>query len=266
MKELRDELRDEELVCRAREGDRPAFERLIERHFGTVYALAYARLAQSEAAEELAQEVFLRAYLFLDDTEGPLPLGAWITRAAHNVASDWARRGQRTSSLVSSVPVGGSRAGVSAGRAGAASEDPAGRGRNWVLRQAIFRLPLSQRDFVLLHCTEGLETREIAELLAVPLATVQAELQRGMISLRGMLEPILRESAQSLGPRPAASERALAVIRRASVLPQSARATLRQWAGAASGPVAPFTPVPPSRVDSPLPLRSGRTSAALSLR
>ncbi len=264
MKEMRDELRDEELACRAREGDRQAFERLIERHFGAVYALAYSRLAQSEAAEELAQEVFLRAFLFLDDTEGPLPIGPWITRSTHNIAGDWARRGQRASSLVSSVPTGASRAGNSAGRAKIPSAD--GQGRNWVLRQAIFRLPLSQRDFVLLHCVEGLEAREIAERLAVPLATIQAELQRGMASLRAMLEPILRELARSLSPRPEACDRALAVVRRVSVLPASARATLRQWAGAASGCAAPSTPGPSTALDSPAPVRTCRSPAALYAR
>ena len=54
---------DKELVLRARTNDISAFEALVRRYFGMVFSVAYARLKDREAAEDLTQEVFLRAYL-----------------------------------------------------------------------------------------------------------------------------------------------------------------------------------------------------------
>jgi DNA-directed RNA polymerase specialized sigma24 family protein len=54
---------DSELIDRARRDDPSAFPTLVERYFGFVYAIAYARVRQREAAEDLTQEVFLRAFL-----------------------------------------------------------------------------------------------------------------------------------------------------------------------------------------------------------
>src|ERR1035437_4607672 len=85
---------DAELVRGAREGDKAAFETLTARHFPMVYALAYARLGAREAAEDLAQEVFLLATLHLGALADPARFAAWLgqhrkyrNRMVHH--SDW---------------------------------------------------------------------------------------------------------------------------------------------------------------------------------
>lgn len=55
-----------ELLSAALEGNVRAFELLVERYFGTVYAIAYVRLKHRETAEDLTQEVFLRMFLYLE--------------------------------------------------------------------------------------------------------------------------------------------------------------------------------------------------------
>ncbi|MGI8905173.1 MAG: RNA polymerase sigma factor [Candidatus Sumerlaeaceae bacterium] len=60
---------DAELVKRALAGEERAFTVLVLRHFNAVYLTAYARLADRDAAEDLAQEVFLRAHLHLREIE-----------------------------------------------------------------------------------------------------------------------------------------------------------------------------------------------------
>jgi RNA polymerase sigma factor (sigma-70 family) len=105
--ELRSHPADADLVQASREGEPRAFEQLVERHFPMVYAIAYARLGQAEAAEDLAQEVFLRAHLFLHSLEFPDRFAGWLSRIARNEAISWLRARQRSSRLVRMVPLEG---------------------------------------------------------------------------------------------------------------------------------------------------------------
>jgi RNA polymerase sigma-70 factor (ECF subfamily) len=75
---------DADLVRGARGGGVAAFEALTARHFPMVYALAYARLGAREAAEDLAQEVFLLAILHLGALADPARFAAWLGRIARN--------------------------------------------------------------------------------------------------------------------------------------------------------------------------------------
>jgi RNA polymerase sigma-70 factor, ECF subfamily len=85
---------DLELVSQARHGDTTAFGELIERHQGVVFAVALSHLRQREAAEDLAQDVFLRAWLHLEVLRDGARFGAWVARLARNLALDWVRAGQ----------------------------------------------------------------------------------------------------------------------------------------------------------------------------
>ena len=83
---------DADLVAAAQAGSRPAFERLVERYFGMVYAIGYARLRQRETAEDLAQEVFLRVMLSLEQLKEPRWFAPWLGRIARNLALDWEKK------------------------------------------------------------------------------------------------------------------------------------------------------------------------------
>lgn len=84
---------DTALIEAVRAGDQSKFEALLERHFRLVYLIALARLRSPEIAEDLAQEVFLRAYLHLGELAEPAQFGPWVARVARNLAIDWLRRG-----------------------------------------------------------------------------------------------------------------------------------------------------------------------------
>ncbi len=76
---------DAELVGRTRAGHLAAFDALVNRYYGLVYAIALARLNHRESAEELTQEAFLRAYMLLDRLESPPRFSAWVGQIARNV-------------------------------------------------------------------------------------------------------------------------------------------------------------------------------------
>ena len=84
-------------------GNPDAFEHLVESHFPLVYAIAYARLGEVEAAEDLAQEVFLSAFMNLPRLEKPEAFPSWVARMARNLGINWALSNTRASRLLPMV-------------------------------------------------------------------------------------------------------------------------------------------------------------------
>src|SRR5687767_2532643 len=91
---------DERLVSAFRAGQAQAFERLVDKYFGTVYSICFAHVREREQAEELAQEVVLRMYLHMGSLKSGRVLAAWVGGIARNLSRDWLRRGQTRSRLL----------------------------------------------------------------------------------------------------------------------------------------------------------------------
>lgn len=90
---------DATLVRKARWGDRPAFDALYRRHAPAVYTLAYRLTGSHAAAEDIAQDTFLRMLQFLGGFRDGAPLRPWLKRVASNAAIDRLRR-ERTRAQV----------------------------------------------------------------------------------------------------------------------------------------------------------------------
>ena len=80
------------LLMQARAGDRQAFATLVRSHQGSVFSIGLRMLNRRDAAEDLAQDVFLQLYRKLDTIESLQHLGFWLRRVAANLAIDWLRR------------------------------------------------------------------------------------------------------------------------------------------------------------------------------
>src|SRR3954471_19816226 len=80
------------LLLQARAGDRDAFAALVRAHQGSVFSIGLRMLSRRDAAEDLAQDVFLQLYRKLDSIESLDHLGFWLRRVASNLAIDWLRR------------------------------------------------------------------------------------------------------------------------------------------------------------------------------
>ncbi len=80
------------LVDRARQGDREAFRRLVELHRDNVYYAALGLLRNPDDAEDMVQEVFIRAYKSLDRFRGQARLGTWLYRVTLNACRDHQRK------------------------------------------------------------------------------------------------------------------------------------------------------------------------------
>jgi RNA polymerase sigma-70 factor (ECF subfamily) len=87
LKELPEELEqdgppDDELVLKAQQGDVHAFDQLVERYHGKIYGLTYNMTSNREDAEDLAQEVFVKAFQALPRFKGKSSFYTWIYRIA----------------------------------------------------------------------------------------------------------------------------------------------------------------------------------------
>ncbi|MEZ5319051.1 MAG: sigma-70 family RNA polymerase sigma factor [Vicinamibacterales bacterium] len=170
-------------VQRARKGDAGAFDALVRRHQDRLVNYLAAFLGNAADAEDVAQEAFVRAYRALRQFRGQSAFKTWLFQIATNAArTHRARRVSRRE--VSTEPVD-AEAPV---REVESHEDLESR---VVLRDRLDRalraLPDDQREAVILRDVEGFDYREIADLLDVPMGTVESRIFRGRQKLRLLL-------------------------------------------------------------------------------
>jgi RNA polymerase sigma-70 factor (ECF subfamily) len=179
--------RDDEgaLVEACKRGERSAMHTFYERYRRRVFALI-ARIVGSQDAEELSQEVFLRAFRGLDKFRGDAQLSTWMYRLAVNAALSHATRNQaRAKRSVSDEMLEE----VAAPAGEAASSDPRLRER---LVSAMASLPAGYRAVLVLHDVEGLQHEEIAEILGCRVGTSKSQLHKARAKMREMLSEVER--------------------------------------------------------------------------
>lgn len=164
-------------VRAARFGDTEAFERLYRAHVSRVYGLA-CRMAGSERADELTQDVFVRAWEKLGTFRGEAAFSSWLYRLAVNLMCSRLRalKLQREREMANEIPLAVARA----------------RHDSIEIRLdfevALERLPDGAREVFVLHDVEGYKHREIAEQLDITAGTSKSQLHRARMILRRHLE------------------------------------------------------------------------------
>jgi len=165
------------------------FERLVQPHLDRLYRLAW-RLAGGKAeAEDLFQELLIKAYQMLDDLVEIEEPGSWLSRVMYNLFIDEQRRfARRRMHMVEEGQLVGE--GLQ-GLAGSESDNPATDNerleRIQRLDAALGQLSDEHRMVVLLHDAEGYKLSEIEELTGVPVGTVKSRLHRARSRLREIL-------------------------------------------------------------------------------
>jgi RNA polymerase sigma-70 factor (ECF subfamily) len=178
-REVPDAIAEATLVKGACKGDRAAFAELVRRHQGKVRGLLLRLCSDRTLADDLAQEVFLRAYRGLVGFEGRSAFGTWLYRIAYNVYLNQRTRVRRFSVLPEDYD-------------GRAAPDDALSAPRADLRKdlaaAVSELPDRYRAVVILYYLEEVSYPEIAEILGVPLGTVKTHLHRAKRLLRDTMQ------------------------------------------------------------------------------
>ncbi len=160
---------------RAAAGDAAAFERLYRRHVGRVYSVVRRMMGDGDA-EEMTQDVFVRAWEKLHTFRGDSAFGTWLHRLAVNLTLS--RRSQ-LARLRTRFPF------LDAVPTHAAHAAPAGLAMDF--ERAIGALPEGARQVFVLHDVEGFKHHEIAERLGVSVGTSKSQLHRARMELRKWL-------------------------------------------------------------------------------
>jgi RNA polymerase sigma-70 factor (ECF subfamily) len=156
-------------------GDRDAFERLYRRHVGRIHGLA-RRMVGGELADDLTQDVFVRAWEKLHTFRAEARFGTWLYRLAVNVIVEDRRR-------TASRP----RADGDENLMASLSVPPADSVGAVDLRAALDRLPSGARQVFVLHDVEGYKHREIGKLVGISSGTSKGQLHRARMILRRCL-------------------------------------------------------------------------------
>ncbi|GAA3748656.1 RNA polymerase sigma factor [Terriglobus aquaticus] len=168
------------------------FRVLVDRHKSMVFSIAYRMLGDYGIAEEVAQDVFLELYRWLDRLESEAHVTFWLRRTASHRATDAIRRrklrpeaaAEEWEESFDRAVLGGS--GVGRGKEGSVSLSAQ-------LERALLTLPESQRAAVVLRYQEDLSPDEIARVTGDTVPAVKSNLQRGMALLRRKSEVLLKE-------------------------------------------------------------------------
>lgn len=159
---------DQELqVVRAAE----PYESFFRREFPRMVAVAYAISGSRWAAEELAQEACLRAYRSWDTVSRYDKPGAWLRRVTINLANSLIRRRMSEVKALQRYVSGSIEV---------LDEHPVEEADFW---NQVKSLPRRQREVIVLHYVDGLDTPEIADVLDISESSVRTHLQRGRETL-----------------------------------------------------------------------------------
>ena len=175
------------LVDAAVAGDRDAFDALVTRYQVPILGLARALLTGSPDAEDVAQEIFVRAWRSLKGFRGDCPFKSWLYRIAVNVVISHQRRLMRERRLFR-APAAHDPA-RDADRVAVPSDSQPDVVLRMTIDEALAQIPFENRTAIVLRDVQGLDYREIAQALRVPIGTVESRIFRARQRLRTLLRP-----------------------------------------------------------------------------
>ncbi|MGD7653917.1 MAG: RNA polymerase sigma factor [Verrucomicrobiales bacterium] len=184
---------DLRLVELAQGGDYAAYDELVTRHRGRIFAMIRNMIHQEADAWDLSQEVFIKAWKALPRFEAKARFSTWIYRIAHNAVYDWVRKrkvegaGELNDEIFETGRI--DPASSTTPSLGAAPDDSMERDELRVkIEAALSKLSEEHREAVVLKDVQGLAYKEIAEVMECSIGTVMSRLYYARQKLQVMLK------------------------------------------------------------------------------
>jgi RNA polymerase sigma-70 factor (ECF subfamily) len=169
------------LVQKAVGHDAEAFGKLYDMHVDRVYRHVYYRVGNEQDAEDLTQQVFLKAWQAIHKYKKTAsPFIAWLMTISHNLVVDFYRTRKDRAYLEAEVLADGSASNPEAAAQASLEQQR--------LRRAILQLGSDEQQVVILRFIEGFEFAEIASLMNKKEGNVRVILHRALVKLRNILE------------------------------------------------------------------------------
>ncbi len=184
---------DADLVASCQAGDTRAFDVLVTRYRGRVYAMIYNMVKSEADAWDLAQEAFIKAWKALPGFEARSSFYTWLYRITHNVTYDWLRKrkiqaeGEFDETVQQTV---GPKAKTVPHREAGPDEKLAHQELRVRIEEAIDKLSPEHRAVILLKEIEGRQYNEIAEIVGISIGTVMSRLFYARKKLQSLLQDV----------------------------------------------------------------------------
>lgn len=179
---------DAVLVARARAGETGAFEEIFLRYRNQIFSLTYRMTGNHTDAEDLCQEVFLQAMRKIGSFQGRSSFSTWLYRVAINRSKDFLRKKGKSPELLTDEETTAPRENL-IGEGKDPEREAISTEAKGLVQGALLMLPMGLRTPMVLHDLEGLQYREIAEILRLPVGTVKSRIFRARVKLAEILEP-----------------------------------------------------------------------------
>lgn len=170
----------ERLVSKAQNGERDAFALLYREYFGQIYRYAYLKVGDVQQAEDIAQEVFLKALQGISSFRWKgASFGSWLFRIAHNLIIDHYRRSKKTLILTADpiLDTGG--------------DDPFHLAEQKMeaalIKEAVEKLPPKQKEVITLRFGAGLSVAETARATGKTAGSVKKLQYEALAKLRRLM-------------------------------------------------------------------------------
>ncbi|MCC7382423.1 MAG: sigma-70 family RNA polymerase sigma factor [Deltaproteobacteria bacterium] len=170
---------DQAWVDAARHGNEAAMERLYRRHAGAIHAYALRATARRDAADDVTQETFIRAFRGLTRFDGRSSFRTWLFAIGVNCTRTRLKRLERAGEAV----------GLDAVELAIEPEAPVGWTRQR-LQAALHSLPSGYREAVIMHDVLEMEHEEIATARGCSVGTSKSQLHKARAKLRALLGPL----------------------------------------------------------------------------
>jgi RNA polymerase sigma-70 factor, ECF subfamily len=182
-------MEERQLVRLAQEGSPSAFEELVTKYQPKVFSMALSFTRNREAADDLAQEIFLKAYLALPRFHGKSEFGTWLYRISVNHIKDFLRKKGRAKEV--SLDDVGEVAFSDKEQTEKAEQERETEARRTLVQRFVQGLPEKYRVILTLRDIQGLAYEDISRILRLSPGTVDSRLHRARRMLRVKLAPYL---------------------------------------------------------------------------
>jgi RNA polymerase sigma-70 factor (ECF subfamily) len=169
---------DTELMLAVRDGNLAGLETLFRRHYAKVYALCVRLTADPDAAEDLVQDAFLRMLRYRRSFRGAARFTTWMYSLTRNLCLDHVRSARRKEAAAGAW-------------ARETSQTSHGDDRRLaLLEEALARLPLEQREVLVLRRFHGLTSAELGEILSCSAGAVRLRVHRALQALKQAVQEL----------------------------------------------------------------------------
>lgn len=170
---------DAALTARACQGDQEAYGDLYERYLDAIYRYLFYRVGNRHDAEDLTEQVFLKAWEAIDGSRQEIHFRPWIYRIAHNTVVDFYRTRKEEVPLTEEPVLPSNNPGI--------EERLLAQERAAQLAQAISRLSPPHQHVLILRFIAGLSTHEVAHILDRSVGAVRVLQHRALKAARAFL-------------------------------------------------------------------------------